>query len=35
MRDAMMPAILKLTADGKAHRQAYGHRIDWDARRAG
>lgn len=31
VRDAMLPPILKLTADGKAHREAYGHRIDWTA----
>jgi FAD-dependent urate hydroxylase len=34
LRDAMLPTILKLTAGGKAHRQIYGHHIDWDARAA-
>jgi 2-polyprenyl-6-methoxyphenol hydroxylase-like FAD-dependent oxidoreductase len=31
LRDAMLPAILRMTADGKAHRQTYGHRIEWEA----
>jgi FAD-dependent urate hydroxylase len=31
LRDAMLPAILKLTADGRAHRQIYDHHIDWTA----
>jgi FAD-dependent urate hydroxylase len=31
MRDAMLPAILRLTAGSKAHRQTYGHRIEWEA----
>ena len=31
LRDAMLPWILKLTADGKAHRETYGYRIDWEA----
>jgi 2-polyprenyl-6-methoxyphenol hydroxylase-like FAD-dependent oxidoreductase len=30
LRDAMLPAILKLTADSKAQRQPYEHHIDWD-----
>lgn len=30
-RDAMLPTILKLTADGKAHRQTYDFHIDWNA----
>jgi FAD-dependent urate hydroxylase len=30
-RDAMLPMILKMTADSKALRQAYDHHIDWDA----
>ncbi len=29
LRDAMLPKILKLTADGKAQDQIYGHHIDW------
>lgn len=31
LRDAMLPLVLKLTAESKAHRQVYGHHIDWDA----
>ena len=31
LRDAMLPAILRMTADSKAHRQAYDFHIDWDA----
>ncbi|HMJ36256.1 MAG TPA: NAD(P)/FAD-dependent oxidoreductase [Baekduia sp.] len=31
VRDGMLPAILKLTADSKAHRQTYDHHIEWDA----
>ena len=31
VRDVMLPRILKLTAAGKAHRQTYGYRIDWEA----
>jgi len=31
LRDAMLPPILKLTANGKALRQTYGYHIDWDA----
>ena len=31
VRDAMLPAILKLTADNRAHREIYGHRIEWAA----
>jgi FAD-dependent urate hydroxylase len=30
-RDAMLPSILKLTADSKAFREAYDHHIDWEA----
>ncbi|MGH2969630.1 MAG: FAD-dependent oxidoreductase [Solirubrobacteraceae bacterium] len=30
LRDAMLPAILKLTADGKAHRQTYDYHLEWD-----
>jgi FAD-dependent urate hydroxylase len=30
-RDAMLPTILKLTADSKALRQTYDYHIDWDA----
>lgn len=30
-RDAMLPAILRLTADGKPQRQIYGYHIDWNA----
>lgn len=30
LRDAMLPVILRMTADGKAHRQTYDHHIDWD-----
>lgn len=29
--DAMLPVILKMTADSKAHRQTYDYHIDWDA----
>jgi FAD-dependent urate hydroxylase len=32
LRDAMLPAILRLTADTKAVREIYGHHVDWDAR---
>jgi 2-polyprenyl-6-methoxyphenol hydroxylase-like FAD-dependent oxidoreductase len=28
-RDAMLPAILRMTADSKALRQTYDHHIDW------
>jgi hypothetical protein len=31
VRDAIMPAILRLTDGNKAHRQTYDFRIDWDA----
>jgi FAD-dependent urate hydroxylase len=31
IRDAMLPTILRLTADSKAHRQIFDYRIDWDA----
>jgi len=30
-RDAMLPTILKMTANSKAHKQTYDHHIDWDA----
>ncbi len=30
LRDAMLPAILKSTANSKAHRQTYDYHIDWD-----
>lgn len=30
-RDAMLPMILRMTADSKALRQAYDYHIDWDA----
>ena len=32
LRDAMLPAILRLTADTKAVREIYEHHVDWDAR---
>jgi FAD-dependent urate hydroxylase len=31
IRDAMLPTILRLTADSKAQRQIFDYRIDWDA----
>jgi FAD-dependent urate hydroxylase len=31
LRDAMLPTILKMTADSKAFRQTYDYHIDWDA----
>ena len=31
IRDAMLPAILRLTADGKAQRQIAEHHIEWEA----
>jgi FAD-dependent urate hydroxylase len=31
VRDATLPAILRLTADGKAQRQIADHHIDWEA----
>jgi FAD-dependent urate hydroxylase len=30
LRDAMMPTILKLTADAKAHRQTFEYHVDWE-----
>ncbi|MDQ3709090.1 MAG: FAD-dependent monooxygenase [Actinomycetota bacterium] len=30
-RDAMLPLILKLTADSKAHRQTFDYHIEWDS----
>jgi FAD-dependent urate hydroxylase len=30
-RDALLPTILTMTADSKAHRQAHDYHIDWDA----
>jgi FAD-dependent urate hydroxylase len=32
VRDAMMPTIMKMTADSKAVRQMFGYHIEWDAR---
>jgi FAD-dependent urate hydroxylase len=32
LRDAMLPVILRLTADTKAAREIYDHHVDWDAR---
>jgi FAD-dependent urate hydroxylase len=34
-RDAMLPTILKLTANSKAHMQMYDYHIDWDTPAAG
>ena len=31
VRDAVLPAILRLSERNGAHEQAYGHRVDWDA----
>lgn len=31
IRDAVMPMVLKLTADSKTQRDIYGHRIEWEA----
>ena len=31
LRDAMLPWILRLTAQGKAHRETYGYRIEWES----
>jgi FAD-dependent urate hydroxylase len=31
LRDAMLPAILKLTADNKAQRETYEYHVQWDA----
>lgn len=31
LRDAMLPWILKFTAGGKAHRETYGYRIEWES----
>jgi len=31
-RDAMMPTIMKMTADSKAIRQTFDYHIEWDAR---
>ena len=31
VRDALMPAFMKLAAAGKAHRQAHDYRVDWNA----
>jgi FAD-dependent urate hydroxylase len=31
IRDALLPVILRLTADAKAQRRIYDHHIDWDA----
>jgi FAD-dependent urate hydroxylase len=32
VRDAMLPTVLRMTANSKAHRQIYDHHIDWNAR---
>jgi FAD-dependent urate hydroxylase len=31
LRDAMLPIVLKLTADNRAANQTFGYHIDWDA----
>ena len=31
VRDAVLPAILRLSERSGAHEQAYGHRVDWEA----
>nr|WP_269091112.1 NAD(P)/FAD-dependent oxidoreductase [Actinopolymorpha cephalotaxi] len=31
VRDAMLPLVLRLTADSKAARETYGYRVDWGA----
>jgi FAD-dependent urate hydroxylase len=31
LRDAMLPVILKITADSKANKQVFDYHIDWDA----
>ncbi|CAN5232460.1 FAD-dependent monooxygenase [soil metagenome] len=31
LRDAMLPAVLKMTADSKALRRTFDYHIDWDA----
>jgi FAD-dependent urate hydroxylase len=31
VRDAMLPPILKMTADSKALRQTFDYHLDWDA----
>jgi FAD-dependent urate hydroxylase len=31
LRDAMLPTLLKLTTNGKAHKKIYDYRIDWNA----
>jgi FAD-dependent urate hydroxylase len=30
IRDAMMPAVMRMTADSKAHREAYDYHLDWN-----
>jgi FAD-dependent urate hydroxylase len=30
-RDAMLPTVMKMTADNKALKQTYDYHIDWDA----
>jgi FAD-dependent urate hydroxylase len=30
LRDAMLPMILKMTADSKANKETFGYHIDWD-----
>lgn len=31
LRDAMLPLVLRRTADSKSIRETYGHRLSWDA----
>jgi FAD-dependent urate hydroxylase len=31
LRDAMLPVVLKLTADSKAQKEVYDYHVDWDA----
>lgn len=31
VRDAMLPLVLRLTADSKAVRESYGYRVEWEA----
>lgn len=32
IRDAMLPVVLRLTANSSSMRRTYGHRIDWEVR---
>lgn len=32
LRDAMLPAILRMAANSKSNAETFGHHIDWDAR---